>query len=329
MRLRQFEAGFRGLLDLPLPKMSATDLEQLVDMGFDKERAEIALKKSGGLSSAIDWLDVNSSKSIDELKAESQPATSSVVPDPAEDARSLVCNICQKKFRSTAQAEFHASKTEHQDFSESTEEIAPLTEEEKTAKLAALKEKLALKRQGETDQATIDRKRNEEINRKKTKETQDIKEQLKMKEALKEADKKKAEKAADIEAKKRIQAKIATDKEDRRLRTEREKAQRAGQAVPLPPAPVAAPIISTAPTSKPASEYTETRLRLQTANGNVMKTFPVNTTLFEVAAALNEESGMEVESFTQTFPRKVFDNEYFGESLKDLKLVPSASLIVK
>lgn len=60
-----------------------------------------------------------------------------------------------------------------------------------------------------------------------------------------------------------------------------------------------------------------------------MKTFPVNTTLFEVASALGDELGQDVESFTQTFPKKVFDKEYFGESLKDLKWVPSASLIVK
>ena len=60
-----------------------------------------------------------------------------------------------------------------------------------------------------------------------------------------------------------------------------------------------------------------------------MKSFPVDTTLFEVAAALTQESGIEVQSFTQTFPRKVFDQEYFNETLKELKLVPSASLIVK
>lgn len=82
-------------------------------------------------------------------------------------------------------------------------------------------------------------------------------------------------------------------------------------------------------TSKPASEYTETRLRLQTPNGNVLKSFPVTTTLFEVASAVADEIGQDVESFTQTFPKKTFDKEYFGESLKDLKLVPSASLIVK
>lgn len=284
------------------------------------------------MADAIDWMDKNADKSVDDLKADDANAAEDGAPaDPVlqvgETARSLVCNDCGKKFRSTAQAEFHASKTEHQDFSESTEEIAPLTEEEKKQKLADLKEKLAEKRALQSEQDKIDKKRNEEINRKKTKESQDIKEQLKIKESMKEAELKRKEKAADIEAKRRIQAKIAADKEERRLKNEREKAQRAGQA--LPPVAAATPEPTPAATSKPASAYTETRLRLQTANGNVMKTFPVDTTLFEVAAALNEESGMEVESFTQTFPRKVFNNEFFGETLKDLKMVPSASLIVK
>ena len=244
-----------------------------------------------------------------------------------EHAQSLVCNECGKKFRDQSAAEFHASKTEHTDFSESVEEIAPLTEEEKRAKLQDLREKLAQKRAQLSDQDKIDKKRNEEISRKKTKESQDIKEQLKVKEQIKEAEKKRREKADDIEAKRRIQAKIAADKEERRLRSEREKAERAGTAAP--PVPVSAPVAPTAPTSsKPASEYRETRLRLQTADGNVMKAFPVETTLFEVAAMLNEERGMEVESFTQNFPKKVFNHEFFGETLKDLKLVPSASLIV-
>ena len=279
------------------------------------------------MASAIDWLDTNSSKSIDELKAESKSLSTADQQQSSTQASSLVCNECGKKFRDTAQAEFHASKTEHTDFSESTEEIAPLTEEEKKVKLAELREKMAAKKAIMSEQDKIDKRKNEEISRKKTKESQDIKEQLKVKEQIKDAENKRREKAADIEAKKRIQAKIAADKEERRLKNEREKAEREGRKIP----PASESIISTpaAPSSKPASAYTETRLRLQTANGNVLKTFPVDTTLFEVAAALNEESGMEVESFTQNFPKKVFNNEYFGETLKDLKLVPSASLIVK
>jgi hypothetical protein len=275
------------------------------------------------VADAIDWLDQNSSKSLEELRTEREAAAQAKAEEAADQARSLVCNECGKKFKGTAQAEFHASKSGHTDFAESTEEIVPLTEEEKQAKLAELRDKLAAKKAVLSDQDKIDQKRNEQINRKKTKETEDLKEQLRVKEQIKEAEKKRREKQADIDAKKRIQAKIAADKEERRLKTEREKAARAGVAIPVAAAPAAAP----AP-PKPASDYKETRLRLQTSAGNIMKTFPVETTLFEVAAAVGEETGRDVESFTQNFPRKVFSQEYFGESLKDLKLVPSASLIV-
>ena len=148
------------------------------------------------------------------------------------------------------------------------------------------------------------------------------------KQRLKEAQKKKQERLDDIEAKKRIRAKIEEDKEARRLKAEREKAERAGQAPPQPAAPsmstMAGPV-----SSKPASAYTETRLRFQTSKGNIMKTLPVTTTLFEVASALNQEDGIEVTSFAQNFPRKVYNSEFFGESLKDLGLIPSASLVVQ
>ena len=159
------------------------------------------------MADAIDWLDANSSKSLEELKAEKEAAAQAKAEQAAEEARSLVCNECGKLFRGTAQAEFHASKSGHQDFAESTEEIKPLTEEEKAAKLAELREKAAARKAAQTDQEKIEQKRNEQISRKKTKETEDLKEQLRAKEQIKEAEKKRAEKQADIEAKKRIQAK--------------------------------------------------------------------------------------------------------------------------
>lgn len=217
------------------------------------------------------------------------------------------------------------SNSEHQNFEESTEEIAPLTEEEKAARLAELKEKLAAKRAGQSEQEKAERKRNDEIRRKSTKETQDIKEDLAKKEQLKEAAAKRREKVEDMEAKKRIQAKIAADKEERRLKAEREKAARAGQAIPVAePTPVAKP---SAP--KPATAYTEARLRLQTPSGTVQKTFPVETTLFEVAQALSQETGFQPSSFTQNYPKKVYDASDMGQTLKEAGLVPSAALIVQ
>ena len=152
---------------------------------------------------------------------------------------------------------------------------------------------------------------------------------MQKKEQIKEAAAKRKEKLADIEAKEAIKRKIQTDKETRRLKAEAEKAEREGRVAPAPavataPTPASGPV-----TSKPASEYTETRLRLQTPSGNIQKTLPVDTTLFEVAAALGSESGVEVRSFVQNFPKKTFDQVDFGATLKELGLVPSASLIVR
>lgn len=155
-----------------------------------------------------------------------------------------------------------------------------------------------------------------------------MKEELKKKEQLKDAAAKRKEKQDEIEAKARIKAKIAADKEERRLKSEREKAERAGQTAPVVDAPSATPA-TTSTTSKPASAYTETRLRLQLPSGPMQKTFPVETSLFEVAASITQEKGYEVSSFTQNFPKKVFDTVDFGATLKELGLTPSAALIVK
>jgi hypothetical protein len=68
---------------------------------------------------ALQWLEDNQDKSMEEINAAAAPPTSeetdpSIEPDalkPGEVAKSMVCNDCGKKFRSMAQAEFHASKT--------------------------------------------------------------------------------------------------------------------------------------------------------------------------------------------------------------------------
>ncbi|KAJ9491092.1 hypothetical protein VN97_g2142 [Penicillium thymicola] len=309
----------------------ASDLDQLIEMGFDKDRAQLAVTKTGGLQGALQWLEDNQDKSLEEIQTQAEEAQDDESPalQPGEQPRSLVCNECGKKFRGQSQAEFHASKSGHVDFAESTEEIAPLTEEQKKQRLTELREKLAAKRAGLSEQDKIDKKKNEEIRRKSTKESQDAKEDLERKQQMKEAAKKKKEKQDEIDAKKRIKAKIEADKEERRLKAEKQRAERAGLAPPPQPAAVPAPTSSGPATSKPASAYTEARLRFQSSKGNIMKTLPVDTTLFEVAVALREQDGIDVQSFVQNFPKKVFDNEFFGETLKELGLVPSASLVIQ
>lgn len=77
--------------------MSTSDLDQLIDMGFERERAEMAVKKTGGLQDAIDWLDKNQEKSLDQIKEEDATAEPAAL-NPGEEARSLVCDDCGKRF---------------------------------------------------------------------------------------------------------------------------------------------------------------------------------------------------------------------------------------
>jgi UBX domain-containing protein 1/4 len=169
------------------------------------------------------------------------------------------------------------------------------------------------------------------IRRKATQEVQDIKEDLRKKEQIKEAAAKRREKQEELAAKERVRAQIKATQEERRLKAAREKAEREGQ--PLPQEPALQKQSSSAGSvgsTKPASAYSESRLRLQLPSGNVQKTFSADTTLFEVAAALEQENGAPVESFTQTFPRKKFSQGVdFGLTLKEAGLVPSAVLIVR
>ncbi|KAJ4409214.1 hypothetical protein N0V85_004116 [Neurospora sp. IMI 360204] len=312
--------------------MGQTDLEVLIDMGFERARAELAVKKSGGLQGALNWLEENQDKSLEELQAGA--ASTAKADDDEEDdgspipegAKSLVCNDCGKKFKNGDLAAFHASKTQHTDFSESTEEIAPLTEEEKKQRLEELRQKLAEKRERLALVDKEEQKRNEQIKRKATKETQDLKEELARKEQMKEAARKRQEKHDDLEAKKRIKAKIEADKAERKRKEEEAKALREGRA-PATPSP--APAAAAPAASKPAASHNEARLRLQTAKGNVMKTLAADATLFELAQQLEAENGVPVASFSTTFPRKTWQAGVdFGQTLKEAGLVPSAVLIV-
>lgn len=120
------------------------------------------------MQGALEWLEKVQDKTMEEITAETEEANAETDPTtipadlkPGEVAKSLVCNDCGRKLRSHAQAEFHATKTGHMNFAESTEEIAPLTEEEKKAKLEELRAKAAAKRAGGSEQDKIDKKRNE------------------------------------------------------------------------------------------------------------------------------------------------------------------------
>lgn len=64
----------------------------------------------------------------------------------AVEAKSIKCEDCGRLFKTSLEVEFHATKSGHANFSESTEEKKPLTDEEKKAQMKIIEEKIAKKR---------------------------------------------------------------------------------------------------------------------------------------------------------------------------------------
>ena len=113
------------------------------------------------MDGAIDWLEKNESKSLEDLldsENADEPSSSSAA-NIQEEAASLRCDDCGKLFRNQSSAEYHANKSGHENFSESRDEIKPLTEEEKAAKLAELKEKAAARQQLKAEEEKLERKK--------------------------------------------------------------------------------------------------------------------------------------------------------------------------
>lgn len=83
---------------------------------------------------------------------ETDPSVEPAALVAGEVPRSLVCNECGKKFRSQEQAQFHATRTEHVDFAESTEAVNPLTKKD----LDELREKLKQKKLADQKAAELE-----------------------------------------------------------------------------------------------------------------------------------------------------------------------------
>ncbi|TFY50563.1 hypothetical protein EVJ58_g10995, partial [Rhodofomes roseus] len=217
--------------------------------------------------------------------------------------QSIKCSQCGKVFKNTALANYHAEKSGHDQFEESTEEVKPLTEEEKTQRLADLKEKMAAKRAVKAKEEAKEHLANENIRRKAGRDMNEIREELKAKELKKDLEAKKREKIEEAQARARVKAQIEADKRERAEKAAREKALREGKpvpgssAAPAPAAPAAAPAPKTS-----GKDYPETRLQIRMASGGqpYTTTLPSDSTLREVAEFLAAQT-LSVDAETVTF----------------------------
>ncbi|KAG8997075.1 hypothetical protein FRB94_007871 [Tulasnella sp. JGI-2019a] len=252
-------------------------------------------------------------------------------------AQSIKCVQCGKVFRDTGLANFHAEKSGHDQFEESTEAIKPLTEEEKKERLAELRSAMLEKRSKKAVEEAKEQKANEALRRKAGQDMGAAREAMKIKEANKEAEKRKQEKIDDAKARAAIKAQIEADKRERAEKIAREKALRDGHeyqsgqaAAPSTTTPASASTASA--TGLKGSDYPETRLQIRLSTGGppLSTTLPSTDTLRNVAefvAGQNLAFDVENITFTMQFPRKTFSRIDLGRTLKDLGLTPSAVLI--
>ncbi|KJE92039.1 hypothetical protein CAOG_03071 [Capsaspora owczarzaki ATCC 30864] len=322
-------------------------LESLIDMGFPRNRAEKALAVTGnqGAQAAMDWIfahmddpdidEPHSSSSLSSgsaLGSATSPSSSSsdaaaaasgeqAAAVPPEQARSLVCLDCNKKLRSELDAQAHAARTQHQNFAESSDEIKPLTEAEKQEQLARVEQRLKEARAAREAAAVDEERAKEKARRMQGKDMGIARKQFEEQEMQKALEARKREKEEEIKAKQRVREMIEQDKRARLGQS----ATPAAAAAPTPAA--AAPAaVSAAP-----KEYTTASLQIRLTNGQAIKnTFDAGTTLSEVAGwvQLNRTDGQQPFAFMTNFPKRVFADAEYMQTLKELGLVPSSVLIL-
>lgn len=273
------------------------------------------------MSDLIEWISAEEESQTEgqsHQNTESQTNEQSIQGNSAQ-VKSIKCDDCGKVLKDSDAAQFHSYKSSHSNFSESTEEYTPMTEEEKKEQLERLKKNLARKREMEREDDLKVQKQNEAIRRKAGKEQMEMKEKMEEKKMQLAIEERRREKEAERLAKERVRARIEADKRERQAKvtsktdkTERnEKTEKTEE---------------TAKTEKSATvNYDLARIQIRVAGKVFRKEFPATETLLTVKSAVEKEFGVLVESFEGTYPRRKYSE--MEKSLKELGLVPSASLI--
>lgn len=232
-------------------------------------------------------------------------------------------------FKTQLEVEFHAAKSGHSSFSESTEEKKPLTEEEKKEQLARLEDKLRQKRQEREEQEKRDALDRERMRIKSGKDMTEAQRKLEELEMKKLIEQRKREKEDEKRARDRVRAQIEADKAARREKMEA-LTGRASTVTSPPTATVTPNIALSSSTPKEPKNYASTRIQFRLLNGSTLvETFDVKEPLSAVRLFVQLKQGVDVPfKLMTTFPRKVFVDEDYDKPLEILGLVPSAVLVV-
>ncbi|XP_055639294.1 UBX domain-containing protein 1 [Toxorhynchites rutilus septentrionalis] len=320
-----------------------SDIQTLIDMGFPEEKAKRALEVTNhkGVEAAMEWLLAHADEDIpsssgslaaqpEQMQTSAEDSTASTgdasSSEPAAVAKSLKCDECGKLFKSQDEVEFHAAKTNHSSFSESTEEKKPLTEDERKAQLALLEDKMKRKRLEREENDKKEAQERERLRIKSGKDMLEARRKLEEQEMKKIMDQRKREKMEEKAARDRVKAQIEADKAAR-------KAKQSGEITTSPPVTAVVSPPAADQTVKPAAakNYSNARIQIRLLDGSTLvETFEAKEQLAAVRLFVQLKLGTNPAPFglMTSFPRKVFSPEDYDVPLEQLGLVPSAVLIV-
>jgi len=267
-------------------------VNMLLDMGFGNNRAVRGLQATGfkGVEPAMEWLLAHADDASldDDFTEEEAGEMKAKLEAPPEPERK------------------------------------PLTEEEKKEKLAKLEELRVKKRAERLAREAEEAKAKEKRRVESGKDMGEIRQAIAEQEIKKLADLRRREKEEEKKAKARVLAQIEADKAARRA--EKESAAK-GAAATQAAAPAAQP-------AQPAvkKDYTEARLQIRQTNGQaIVHSFGVKEPLAAVRLYVEmnrSDGGTGPVKFMTNFPKKVFSDDDYENTLENLGLVPSAVLMV-
>lgn len=334
---------------------SQLDINALVEMGFPKERIEHAvkaLKNPSDIQSVVEWLfnhpvldnesgghrlgDASSESNTNEepVSSESEGGAAAANTEDTETsssgegaaggtALSLKCEDCGKQLREV-DVQAHAARTGHQNFAESTEAIKPLTAEEKEEKRRKLVEKMEERRK-DREMADKEQDKAREMTRRKTgQEVTQAREEQAYKEMKRIAEERRKEKMEEKLLKQKLRDEIAKD------RAQFKKQQMSDNTTAKEDATKKGASSSVESTASKTEVNKSARIQFRLPDGSTQNSnFDSTSTLQVLYDFIGEKMGDgTLFDLCLTFPRKVFGVGDLNKTLKELGLVPSASLVL-
>ncbi|CAJ1058711.1 UBX domain-containing protein 1 isoform X2 [Xyrichtys novacula] len=299
-----------------------TTLESLLEMGFDRNRAEKAVAKTGnqGIEQAMDWLmEHENDPDIDEPYV---PPVGNILGGEADSQSTSE----QPTLADTAEGTAGGDGTlEDEDGMRK-----PMTEEERQEQVKRLEELMRVKQAERRERERAEELEKEKQRRRQGQELQQIRQKMQDDEMKKLADQRRREKMEDKLARQRVKEKIARDREER--------AQKFGggggpsaatSSQPVEPSPSSPTSHGPPPTKK---EYDESRIQVRLLDGSTITTvFKAQEPLAAVRVYIQMNSNTpEGQDFTllSPYPRHIYTEMDMEKPLKELGLVPSAVLVV-